>query len=66
MDIDLRTICWIVGMGITAGTPLLYAAVGEVLAERCGVLNLGLEGLMLMGAITGFIVAQKTSNLYWR
>jgi len=63
MELDIRTICWIIGMGITAGTPLLYAAVGEVLAERCGVLNLGLEGLMLMGAITGFIVAQKTSNL---
>jgi ABC-type uncharacterized transport system permease subunit len=57
MEMDLRTICWIIGMGITAGTPLLYAAVGEVLAERCGVLNLGLEGLMLMGAISGYMAA---------
>ncbi|MCX5976646.1 MAG: ABC transporter permease [Coprothermobacterota bacterium] len=59
---DLRTILWIIGMGITAGTPLLYAAIGEVLAERCGVLNLGLEGLMLMGAITGYMFASLTGD----
>ena len=59
---DFATICWIIGMGITAGTPLLYAAIGEVLAERCGVLNLGLEGLMLMGAITGYMAAYLTGS----
>ena len=59
---DVRTILWIVGMGITAGTPLLFAAVGEVLTERSGVLNLGLEGLMLMGAVVGFMTACYTGD----
>lgn len=47
---------------VTAGTPILYAALGEILAERAGVLNLGVEGMMLVGAVTGFIVAFLTKN----
>jgi simple sugar transport system permease protein len=35
---------------ILAGTPLLYATLGEVISERAGMINLGLEGVMLMGA----------------
>src|SRR3954451_24875077 len=41
----------------TAATPLLIAAVGELVVERSGVLNLGVEGMMVMGAVTGFGVA---------
>ncbi|MEW8958795.1 MAG: ABC transporter permease [Moorella sp. (in: firmicutes)] len=47
---------------ITAGTPILYAALGEILAERAGVLNLGVEGMMLIGAVTGFMVAVRTGS----
>lgn len=47
---------------IPAGTPLLYGTLGEVYAERSGVLNLGVEGMMIMGAVSGFAVAQTTGS----
>lgn len=47
---------------IVAGTPLLFATVGEIITERAGSLNLGVEGMMLMGAVMGFVGAQSTSN----
>jgi simple sugar transport system permease protein len=43
--------------GVIAGIPLLLAALGESISERAGVLNLGIEGMMIIGAYTGFIVA---------
>ena len=46
----------------TAATPLLIAALGELVVERSGVLNLGVEGMMVMGAVTGFGVALTTGN----
>jgi len=48
---------------ITAATPLLFAALGEMVAEKSGVLNLGVEGMMLMGAIGGFIVVTQTDSI---
>ena len=48
----------------TAATPLLIAALGELVTERAGVLNLGVEGMMIMGAIAGFAFAQMTGNPY--
>ncbi len=47
---------------IVASTPLLLAALGELVAERSGVLNLGVEGMMIMGAVTGFIATVETGN----
>jgi simple sugar transport system permease protein len=44
----------VLASGVAYGTPLLYAALGELLAERSGVLNLGVEGMMLTGAVMGF------------
>ncbi len=49
---------------IRAGTPLLFATIGEIFVERSGVLNLGLEGLMLIGAFSGFVVAHLTNSLF--
>ena len=47
---------------ITAATPLLLAAIGELVVERSGVLNLGVEGMMIMGAATGIVVAILTGS----
>jgi ABC-type uncharacterized transport system permease subunit len=48
---------------LVSGTPLLFATVGEIVAERSGVMNLGIEGMMLMGAMGGFAVWTNTGNL---
>ncbi len=50
---------------IVYGTPLLLAGLGELLTERSGVLNLGVEGMMLMGAVSGFAVSQKMHGPNW-
>ena len=47
---------------IHAGTPLLYATLGEAVEERAGIINLGLEGVMLMGAVVGFITTVQTGS----
>ncbi len=49
---------------ITAATPLVLAALGELVTERSGVLNLGVEGMMIMGAVGAFAVSQITGNPY--
>src|SRR5581483_11106185 len=49
----------VIASGVAYGTPLLYAALGELLAERSGVLNLGVEGMMLVGAVMGFWTVQR-------
>jgi simple sugar transport system permease protein len=47
---------------LVAGTPILFAALGELIAERAGVINLGLEGTMLIGAMAGFVVANLAGS----
>ena len=44
--------------------PLIFAATGELVAERSGVLNLGVEGMMLMGAVSAFATALGTGNIW--
>ncbi|MCG8338253.1 MAG: ABC transporter permease [Proteobacteria bacterium] len=61
MSVD--TIISIFIAAIAAGTPLVYASLGELITEKSGVLNLGVEGMMLVGAVTAFIVKAKTASL---
>ena len=49
---------------VGASTPILIAALGELVVEKSGVLNLGVEGMMLVGAITAFVVTFTTGNHY--
>ena len=52
----------VLAAAVAYGTPLLYAALGELLAERAGVLNLGVEGMMLVGAVMGFWAVQHVGG----
>jgi ABC-type uncharacterized transport system permease subunit len=52
----------VLASAVVYGTPLLYAALGELLAERSGVLNLGVEGMMLVGAVMGFWAVQRLGS----
>lgn len=58
MDFLISVIITIVG----ASTPILLAGLGELVTEKSGVLNLGVEGMMLVGAVSGFIAALTTGN----
>jgi ABC-type uncharacterized transport system permease subunit len=58
MDFIISAIVTVVGIS----TPILLAATGEMVVEKSGVLNLGVEGMMLVGAITGFAVTFTTFN----
>jgi ABC-type uncharacterized transport system permease subunit len=64
---DILTVAFWIGVlasGIRLATPYLYAAIGETLGQRSGVLNLGVEGQMLMGAFMAFYVTLQTGNLW--
>ncbi|MEJ2746871.1 MAG: ABC transporter permease [Anaerolineae bacterium] len=50
--------------GLATGTILLFAAIGEIFAERAGILNLGVEGMMLLGAMAGFSTSLATHNAW--
>jgi len=48
--------------GVATGTILLFATIGEIFSERSGVMNLGVEGMMLLGAMSAFSIATRTGN----
>ena len=49
---------------MVAATPILLAGIGELVVERAGVLNLGVEGMMILGAVCGFVVAVNTGSAW--
>jgi simple sugar transport system permease protein len=59
-----NVIIGILSSGIRLATPYLYATIGETFGQRSGVLNLGVDGQMLLGAFAGFYVAFTTGNLW--
>jgi len=59
---DLFTVS-VLASGIRLATPYLYAAIGETFGQRSGVLNLGVEGVMLLGAFTSFYAVHQTESL---
>ena len=63
MSIDL--IIGVLNIVLISTTPLVFAGIGELVTEKSGVLNLGLEGLMLVGAVTGFITLVITGNYFY-
>lgn len=61
---SMTVLIGILASGIRLATPYLYAAIGETFGQRSGVLNLGVDGQMLLGAFAAFYVAIKTGNLW--
>jgi len=62
-EIDVAFLVSLFAHAVQAGTPLLLATMGEIYAERSGVLNLGLEGIMIMGALSAFLVSFRTGDV---
>ena len=54
----------ILAVTVRAGTSLVYATVGEIYTERAGILNLGVEGMMIVGAMSAFAAAHRTGNAW--
>ncbi|MGD9199820.1 MAG: ABC transporter permease, partial [Desulfobacterales bacterium] len=63
--LDLAFISGLMGATMRMATPIIFAALGEILTERAGVLNLGIEGIMLMGAMTGFLFTYSTGSIWF-
>ncbi len=62
MDLGAINPVLLIASLMVAATPLMFAAIGELVVERAGVLNLGVEGMMITGAIVGFIAAVNTGS----
>ncbi len=60
MSVLITSIC---AAAIVYAVSILYAAIGEIFSQRAGIMNLGIEGIMLMGAVSGFLTVVHTNNL---
>ena len=64
MSFDINFVGILIGAIMASSVPLILAACGELITERSGVLNLGVEGMMIIGAISGFALMVVTDNLF--
>ncbi len=64
MDFSSLSVVALIVSLIGAATPILLAALGELVVEKSGVLNLGVEGMMIIGAISGFAISVETGNVW--
>ncbi|GIT92850.1 sugar ABC transporter permease [Jannaschia pagri] len=64
MDLSVISPTLLIASLMVAATPILLAAIGEMVVEKAGVLNLGVEGMMIMGAVMGFIAAHETGGVW--
>lgn len=62
MDLSSINPLFLFATMIVASMPILYAAIGELVVEKSGVLNLGVEGMMIIGAVCGFVAAVETGS----
>jgi len=62
--LDVALVTGVLAATLRMATPLIYGTIGETFSERAGILNLGIEGMMLMGASTGFLVGYSSGNLW--
>ena len=62
--LDIAFISGLIGATMRMATPIIFATLGEILSERAGVLNLGIEGIMLMGAMTGFLITFASGSIW--
>ncbi len=59
---DTMIVIPLLAAAVQSGTPILYATLGEIITEKSGILNLGVEGAMIIGALAGFVVALITGS----
>ena len=64
MDALIAALPDIFAASVRMCVPLLLVALGELYSERAGLVNIGLDGLMTIGAFIGFVVAYKSGNLW--
>ncbi len=64
MEAFLSSMPDVLATTIRMTVPLLFVALGELFSERAGLVNIGLDGLMTIGAFTGFVVGYQTGNLW--
>ena len=61
---DTGNLIFILSIAIQSSTAVLFATIGEIFTERSGILNLGVEGMMLMGALSGFAATYYSHSLF--